>query len=185
MASPDAEVDPTDGDGAGSDVGGSDPDTRATGRRWANLPLVLGVAVTVLVIDQLSKWWAVENLDTQTIDLVWTLRLNLTFNRGAAFSFGGEGGFGPYIGVAALVVVGILLWTGQQFSSKVGAVALGLVLGGALGNLADRAFRGDGVFDGAVVDFIDVQWWPVWNVADMGVVIGAILLAIVGMRASD
>jgi signal peptidase II len=56
-------------------------------------------------------------------------------------------------------------------------VALGLIAGGALGNLADRAFRaGDGFMGGAVIDFIDVQWWPVWNVADMALVFGVILL---------
>lgn len=185
MASPDADGEPSATRSTGPDPTDAVPSDAAVPRRWVHLPLVLGVAAAVLVADQLSKWWALENLDTQTIDLVWTLRLNLTFNRGAAFSFGGGGGFGPYIGLAALAVVGVLLWTGRQFSSKFGAVALGLVLGGALGNLADRAFRGDGLFDGAVIDFIDVQWWPIFNVADMGVVIGAILLAIVGMRAPD
>ncbi|MDZ7734062.1 MAG: signal peptidase II [Acidimicrobiia bacterium] len=82
----------------------------------------------------------------------------------------------------ALVVVGALVWTGRSLSSRSGAVALGLVLGGALGNLADRAFRGDGLLSGRVVDFIDLQWWPVFNVADMGVVVGAILLLVVSYR---
>ena len=166
---------------ADADDGGSP----VTTRRWVHLPLVLGTAAAVLVADQLSKWWALEALATEHIDLFWTLRFNLTFNQGAAFSFGGGGGLGPFIGVAAIGIVVVLLWTGRQFTSRVAAVALGLVLGGALGNLADRAFRGDGFFDGAVVDFIDAQWWPVFNVADMGVVIGAILLAVVGMRAPE
>ncbi len=166
---------------ADADDGGSP----VTARRWVHLPLVLGTAAAVLVADQLSKWWALEALATEHIDLFWTLRFNLTFNQGAAFSFGGGGGLGPFIGVAAIGIVVVLLWTGRQFTSRVAAVALGLVLGGALGNLADRAFRGDGFFDGAVVDFIDAQWWPVFNVADMGVVIGAILLAVVGMRAPE
>jgi signal peptidase II len=57
------------------------------------------------------------------------------------------------------------------------AVALGLVVGGALGNLTDRAFRaGDGFLGGGVIDFVDLQWWPVFNVADSGVVVGAVLL---------
>ena len=64
-------------------------------------------------------------------------------------------------------------------SSPVRAVAMGLVLGGALGNLTDRVFRSNG---GAVVDFIDPQWWPIFNVADAAVVCGAILLAITGWR---
>jgi signal peptidase II len=65
----------------------------------------------------------------------------------------------------------------------VGAVAVGLILGGAAGNLCDRAFRaGDGFLGGAVVDFIDLQWYPVFNVADMCVVGGAVLLLIATAR---
>ena len=63
-----------------------------------------------------------------------------------------------------------------------GAVAAGLVAGGALGNLGDRAFRGDdGFLHGAVVDFIDLQWWPIFNVADSAIVVGGILLVVVSM----
>lgn len=76
-------------------------------------------------------------------------------------------------------MVGFLLWQGRTISNRAGAVALGLILGGALGNLADRAFRGTGFFGGGVIDFIDVQWWPVFNVADSCVVIGGIMLVIV------
>jgi signal peptidase II len=106
---------------------------------------------------------------------VWTLRLNLTFNTGAAFSQGE--GFGPIIGVLAGAVAIGLLWSGRTVPTRLGAVAVGLVLGGAAGNLADRAFReGDGVMGGAVVDFVDLQWYPVFNVADVAVVGGALLL---------
>jgi signal peptidase II len=101
-------------------------------------------------------------------------------NTGAAFSLGG--GAGPLIAILALGVVGFLLWQGRTIVSRSGAVALGLILGGALGNLADRAFRGDSFFGGGVIDFIDVQWWPVFNVADSCVVIGGILLVIVTLR---
>ena len=70
-----------------------------------------------------------------------------------------------------------LLWSGRTVPTRTGAVAVGLVLGGAAGNLADRAFRaGDGFLGGAVIDFIDAQWYPVFNVADMAVVGGALLL---------
>ena len=107
--------------------------------------------------------------------MVWTLQFNLVFNTGAAFSQGR--GLGPFIGVAAAVVVVVLLWTGRAVPNRLGAVAMGAVLGGALGNLSDRAFRrGDGFLGGAVVDFIDFQWFPVFNVADIGVVGGAFLL---------
>jgi signal peptidase II len=145
---------------------------------------MLGVALAVLVVDQLTKWWALENLVDGPIDLVWTLRLNLVFNRGASFSLGD--GFGPLIGVVALGVVVVLLWTGRTMSSLWGSIALGLVLGGALGNLVDRSFRStDGFMGGAVIDFIDFRWYPVFNVADAGVVVGAILLMLVSYRRSD
>ena len=161
----------------------SHSDTSETADRTTrHLALVAGVALAVLAVDQLSKWWALETLDDQVIDVVWTLRFNLTFNRGAAFSMGGGGGFGPLIGVLAVGVVVLLLYAGRQFRTKPAAVALGLVLGGAVGNLCDRAFRGEGFMQGAVIDFIDVQFWPVWNVADMGVVVGGVMLAFIGMR---
>ncbi len=135
------------------------------------------VAIGWLLADQLSKSWAVSSLKNDTIDVVWTLRFQLTENHGASFSLGT--GFGTWIGVLALVVVGILVWKGGSVRTRLGAVALGMIVGGALGNVLDRAFRGDaGFFQGGVVDFIDFQWWPVFNVADIGVVCGAILLVI-------
>ena len=139
--------------------------------------IIGGVAVAVLVVDQLSKTWVVRHLsDGRTIDLVGSLRLNLAFNSGAAFSRGT--GFGPLIGVLVIVVVVGLVWTGRSATSRLGAVAVGLVVGGALGNLSDRLLRAGpgGFLGGAVVDFIDLQWWPVFNVADSAVVVGGILL---------
>lgn len=164
--------------GAPDPAGDGEPEVTRSARHVA---AVFVVAALVLALDQLTKWWALENLDDGTIDLVGSLRLNLVFNRGASFSLGD--GFGPFIGVAALAVVGVLLWTGRTVTSWWGSVALGLVLGGALGNLTDRLFRADdGFMGGAVIDFIDLQWWPVFNVADAGVVIGALLLLVVGYR---
>lgn len=137
----------------------------------------------VVALDQLTKTWAVRALDDGPIDLFWTLSLDLTFNTGAAFSRGR--GLGPIIGVAAAVVALILLWTGRTVESRAGAVAVGMVLGGAAGNLADRAFRagGDGFLGGAVVDFVDLEWWPVFNLADACIVVGALLLMLVTARA--
>ncbi len=140
--------------------------------------LVLAVAAAVVVLDQLTKWWAVSTLTDQTIDVVWKLRLILVENRGTAFSLTQSGG--PVITLLALAVVGGLLWYSRGVQSRWALVALGLIAGGAIGNLVDRAFRGDaGFMQGAVIDFIDVQFWPVWNVADMGVSIGAVLLVVV------
>ena len=158
---------------------GPDPTSSMATRRW---PLLLGVAATVVVVDQLSKSWAVDELQGRTIDVVWTLRLRLAFNRGASFSLGGDGGWGPAIGIVAVLVVVGLLWTSRSMRSRLGTVALGLVAGGAIGNLIDRMVRGDeGFLRNPVVDFIDVQWWPVFNVADMGIVVGGFLLAFVAL----
>lgn len=148
------------------------PPATAQRARWS---LLLGTAAAVLAIDQLTKWWAVETLDTRTIDVVWTLRLHLTINYGSAFSV--APGRGAVISVLALVVVAILLRSGRYATKPGMAVAVGLVSGGALGNLIDRAFRaGDGLLGGGVVDFIDLQWWPVFNIADTAIVVGALML---------
>ena len=136
----------------------------------------LVAAAAVVAVDQLSKWWVLEALDGgRVIDLVWTLRLRLVFNTGAAFS--SFQGLGPLLGVAAVAVAAALLLNRRLVSGRWSAIATGCIAGGALGNLADRLFRSDdGFLAGAVVDFIDVQWWPVWNVADMGVVLGGAAL---------
>jgi signal peptidase II len=150
--------------------------------------LVLLLACAVIAVDQLTKSWAVHALaGGETIDLFWTLRFNLAFNTGASFSLGRGSGAGPWIALVAVAVVGVLAWQGRNVQRKSTAVALGLVIGGAAGNLIDRAFRaGDaGFLHGAVVDFIDFQWWPVFNVADMGVVLGALALVATGLVAGD
>jgi signal peptidase II len=109
--------------------------------------------------------------------VLWTLRFHLTFNSGMAFSRGR--GLGPIIGVVALVVVVVLLLSLRRQGSKLATVAVALVIGGAAGNVADRLFRnGDGFLRGEVVDFIDLQWWPVFNVADSAIVVGVALLAL-------
>ncbi len=154
--------------GTGASGCSADPRTR--------LSLLLGVGAAVVVLDQLTKWWAVEALeDGRRIDLVWTARFNLVRNDGAAFSLGS--GFAPLIAVIALAVAGAGVVIGRRVERRSTLVALGLVLGGAVGNVIDRLLRsGDGFLGGAVVDFIDLQWWPVFNVADMGIVIGGFLL---------
>jgi signal peptidase II len=146
--------------------------------------LFAAVAVGWILVDQLTKSWAVRRLDgDRTSDVVWTLRFNLAFNSGASFSRGQ--GMGKWIALVALVIVGLLVWQARKVRSRLAAVALGMIVGGALGNVIDRAFRdGSGGFmGGSVVDFIDFQWWPIFNVADMGVVVGAILLVVASFRA--
>ncbi len=143
-----------------------------------NVVVALCVAALVVVLDQLTKTWAVNALsDGHTIDLVGSLRFKLAFNTGASFSMGS--GLGPFIAVVVVVVVVLLLRYARHVTSALGLVAVGMVVGGAIGNLLDRLFRsGDGFLQGGVVDFFDAQWWPIFNVADIGVVVGAVLLLI-------
>jgi signal peptidase II len=165
-----------------ADDAGEDEQRRPAGAR---LPLLLGVAALVLALDQLTKAWAVSALaDGHVIDLVGSLRLRLTMNYGSAFSI--ANGRGALISLLALAVVAVLLATGRHSRSPAMAVALGLVVGGAFGNLIDRAAReGDGFLGGGVVDFVDLQWWPVFNLADSAIVVGALLLFAVQWREAD
>jgi signal peptidase II len=159
-------------------VGGA---LRAVQERRTLSPIAIGTALAVLVVDHATKWWALNTLDDHNIDLIGSLRLNLVFNRGAAFGLGSR--YAPFIALGALIVVLVVFRRTAGLHSRLAQVCVGLVLGGAVGNLLDRLLRdGDGFLGGAVVDFVDVQFWPVWNVADMCVVIGAIVLAVVAGR---
>ena len=146
--------------------------------------LFLAVAIGWFALDQLTKSWALHALRTDSIDLIWTLRLDLAYNSGASFSMGT--GLGSWIAIGAVVIIGVLLWSKRSLSTRLTAIALGLVVGGALGNVCDRVLRGDnGFFGGSVIDFIDLQWWSVFNIADVGVVCGAILLVIATSRSTE
>ena len=136
--------------------------------------LALVIAV-FLVADQGTKTWAVNALDDgRTIDIVWTLRFALGFNSGFAFSQGQ--GLGPYIGVVAVAAIVLLSRTMMKASLPATAYGLALITSGAVGNVVDRVFRGDGWLHGKVVDFIDLQWFPVFNVADSCITVGAFLV---------
>jgi len=138
----------------------------------------LTIAIIVLLLDQLSKWLALSNLQMGTPEsVVPFLNWLLLFNPGAAFSFLAQGSgwqrwFFTILGLAASIYIIWLLYKSQ--SDKLLCVALSLILGGALGNVLDR------VMYGAVVDFIDVHYgnwhWPAFNVADSAICIGAGLI---------
>jgi signal peptidase II len=145
--------------------------------------LTIGAVTTVVVVlDQLTKWWALEALTdpTRVIDLVWTLRLRVIYNTGTAFSLTSDSG--PIVSVIALVVVAFLLWSGRRQRSPWVLAAYGLVVGGTFGNMIDRLFRdgNDGLLGGAVIDFVDLQWFPVFNLADSALTVGIGLLLVVG-----
>jgi signal peptidase II len=137
------------------------------------------IALPVLIADQITKQWALRALPDGPIDLFWTLRFRLVFNPGMAFSQGQN--LGPLIGFVSLVVILALLTSVVRGSEFGPPKAIGLVVGGAAGNLADRLFRGRAWLRGEVVDFIDFQWFPVFNLADMAINVGvaALLLSAV------
>ncbi len=140
--------------------------------------MALSVVVGVVVADQLTKWWAVTRLAQGSIHVIGTLDLELARNTGASFSlFQGK----AFVLVpVAVVLVGVLLVLSWRAPSTGRAAILGLILGGALGNLSDRAFRDD---HGAVVDFVALHFWPTFNVADASIVVGCALLVVSLVRA--
>ncbi len=136
--------------------------------------LALTVAAAVIVVDQLTKWWVVATLPGKPVVLVdGFLQLRFVSNSGAAFSL--LDGFGSVIGLVAIAAAVFIFVVAVRVNSTGETVALGLVLGGAIGNLADRAFRGDGFLDGGVVDFVDFSFFPAFNAADSAITIGAVL----------
>jgi signal peptidase II len=151
-------------------------------QRLRTLGWPLALATIVVAVDQSTKHWALNALDDgRIIDLVGPLRLNLAFNRGMAFSRGD--GIGPFIPILAITVVAALLMAVGRSTSRWFTLGVGLIVGGTLGNVIDRLFRGGGWLDGAVIDFIDVQWWPVFNLADACIVVGAAVLLLTSLRS--
>jgi signal peptidase II len=144
----------------------------------------------VLTVDQVTKSLAQRDLAgrDQPTHLFATLYLNLTYNPGAAFGLGR--GVTPIVETVVVLLVAGLLAFGRRAAGRGGAlqaVGLGLLVGGAVGNLADRVVRHN---HGAVIDFIDAarvgthEYWPVFNVADSAIVVGAAILALGHARAS-
>ena len=148
-------------------------------RRGALQRLLVAAAVAAVVVaaDQSTKSWAVHRLARGPVHVVWKLDFELTYNSGGAFSF--ARGWAPVLAGLAVVAVLLLLSAARRVHSNVLAVALGLVVGGALGNLADRVFRSN---HGSVVDFVALHFWPTFNVADACIVVGGISAAVLLWR---
>jgi signal peptidase II len=144
----------------------------------------LPVAAAVILLDQLSKWWILELMQPpRRIELAPFLNLVLAWNRGVSFSlFHSNSDYAPYIlsALAVAVVVGLVWWLGR-IDRTWPALAVGLVVGGAIGNVIDR------LRFAAVVDFIDVHaggWhWPAFNLADSAITVGVVLLIADGLFA--
>jgi signal peptidase II len=153
-------------------------------RRSAVLTVLL-IAAGVVFLDQVTKAWAVANLmgkPAQEVLGQW-LQWSYATNSGAAFSFG-SGNAWAFTAIAASVIVVILYFT-AKVTNRWWAIAMGLILGGGMGNFIDRLIREPGVGQGHVVDFIAVPNWPVFNVADMAVVGGALLAVVLSLRGID
>jgi signal peptidase II len=152
--------------------------------RTTRLLALYGTAAAVLVLDQLIKHLVVSNLAGRPpVDVIGTfVQLRYTTNSGGAFSL--LTGAPLFFGVMAIVIIGGIIYASRRRAQPLSVqVVLGLILGGALGNLTDRLFRGDGLLRGEVVDFVKVGIWPVFNLADSCIVVGGLLLAILLGRA--
>jgi signal peptidase II len=178
----------------GARADGSEPErpgdhgpARAPARRSSRVPVtvLVGVAAFVLAADVISKVIVVADLSGHApIRLLGgLLTLRLIRNSGAAFSIGTS--MTVVFTAIAVGVIVFILRTARRLRSLPWAITLGLLLGGAMGNLADRLFRAPGPMRGDVVDWIELPHWPVFNLADSAIVCGgvlAVLLAVRGLR---
>ncbi len=140
--------------------------------------LFLGVAIVALASDLVTKAWALTHLE-EGVPRPFVgnfIRLQLIHNPGAAFSLGA--GTTWIFTILAAAVIGVIIWYSRRVTSPVLAVALGLLAGGAAGNLWDRLTRPPGFAQGHVVDFINYNDWFIGNVADIWIVAAAILLIV-------
>ena len=148
-------------------------------RRAGALPFLLAAAV--VAFDQATKVWAVAALSDGPIRLIGdVLALRLVRNPGGAFSV--FTGFTPLLAGLAIVLVVVIVRTTRRTTDLVMACTLGLVLGGAVGNLIDRMVRSPGFLRGHVVDFVDLSFWPTFNLADSAISIGVVVVLVRGWR---
>jgi len=141
-------------------------------------------AVVVYALDRVTKLWVEAALASRApIEIVpGVLSFNYTTNSGGAFGLGRSA---PWLFAGATVLVSVVIVSVSfRLDRRPLALALGLILGGALGNLTDRILNGPGL-SGYVIDFIDLQVWPVFNLADASIVVGAILLAMSSARREE
>ena len=144
---------------------------------------MIGAIAAIVAIDQLTKIWAVAALSDGPVHVIGeSVELELTRNAGGAFSR--FQGMTPLLAIGAVFVTFVLARVLRGTTDRVLVVALTLVLGGALGNLVDRFVRAPGFLRGHVIDFVSIGWWPVFNVADSCITIGAVLLIVRSLRVS-
>ena len=162
--------------------------------RSPRLGVVLGVAVFVLAADIVSKVIVVATLSNRQCLvgnfvpspppvrlLGGVLTLCESRNPGAAFGIGGTSSTIVFTAIAVGVII-FIVRTARQINSLPWAIALGLLLGGATGNLTDRIFRAPGPLRGWVVDWIQLPHWPVFNLADSSITCGAVLMVLLAVQ---
>jgi signal peptidase II len=147
------------------------------------IAVLVTTAVLVLVLDIVSKITVVATLSGRSVRLLGGfLTLIVARNPGAAFSIGTS--MTVVFSVIAVSVIVVILRTSRRIRSVPWAVTLGLLLGGATGNLLDRVFRSPGLFRGYVVDWIELPHWPVFNLADSAIVCGGVLAVLLSTRGT-
>jgi len=147
--------------------------------------LLVVTAVVVYVLDQVTKAMAVAGLEPgRPVEVLGpVLRLQLVYNPGAAFGIATSMTW-VFTLIALVVVVAVIRYA-RRLGSRGWALALGLVLAGAAGNLTDRLLRQPGFARGHVVDFLELPRWPVFNVADSAICTAAVLVAVLSLRGID
>ena len=148
--------------------------------RWTSPAIV----ATIVVLDQVTKSWIVATHSSVPLEIVGhDIEFRVARNSGGAFST-----FTNATIVLAVLAIGLSIWlvrTLRRSTDRATVITLSLVLGGALGNLADRVFRSPGVLRGHVVDFIKVGSFPSFNVADSAITVGALLLVLMSFRSTS
>jgi signal peptidase II len=153
---------------------------------------VLLIALLVVVLDQITKFWVVSTLENSPrISILPALigdggpwiSLTVTRNTGAAFSLGSN--FTFIFSALAIFVIGLIIYLSRNFTNKYWLVTMGLMMGGAAGNLIDRLIRTPAIFQGGVVDFIAVEKFAVFNVADIAITFAAIGIVLLTLFKVD
>ncbi|MER5848383.1 signal peptidase II [Streptomyces sp. NPDC002012] len=174
-----------DAEGTEGDVAESGVEETVPSRGKRKIMVLFAVAVFAYLLDLISKMIVVAKLEHHPpVEILgdW-LKLDAIRNAGAAFGIG-EAFTIIFTFIAATVIV-VIARLARKLYSLPWAIALGLLLGGALGNLTDRIFRAPGTFQGAVVDFIAPAHFAVFNLADSAIVCGGILIVILSFKGLD
>lgn len=176
---------PGQGDGGEAEQGTAETGASAAPRGPRRIGALLLVALIVYLLDLGSKLLVVAKLEHhEPVQVIGTLlQFEVIRNRGAAFSMGEA--LTIFLTLIAAAVIVVIFRIARKLYSLPWALALGLLLGGAFGNLTDRLFRSPGVFQGAVVDFIAPAHFAVFNLADSGIVCGGILIVLLSFRGLD